>query len=99
MPYADKARQRQYQREWKARRRAEWFTDKACVFCDSTTNLELDHIDPLDKIDHKVWSWTKMRREAELAKCRALCKACHKQRSDEQLRAGTLTREHWYGKR
>src|SRR5664280_3914716 len=33
MPYKDPEKQRQYQREWKAARRVEWFKGKVCVDC------------------------------------------------------------------
>lgn len=84
MPRATKELQKAYQREWKARRRADWFAGKVCAFCGGTDRLELDHIDPADKVDHKVWSWRKERRDAELAKCRPLCVTCHDQRHNEE---------------
>lgn len=77
MPYKDPARQREYMRQWTERRRAEWFAGKSCAECGSTEDLELDHVDPARKVSHRVWSWAKERREAELAKCRALCGICH----------------------
>lgn len=87
MPYKDPEKQREYQRQWMADRRAEWFSGKSCVDCGSTEALELDHVDPTIKIDHKVWSWSLERREAELAKCEARCHEHHtaktyNQRSD-----------------
>ena len=72
---------RQYNRRWMAKRRAEWFDGKACVECGSTEEREVDHIDPSQKIDHKVWSWSKERRDAELAKCQVLCRRCHTAKS------------------
>jgi hypothetical protein len=39
--------------------------------------LELDHVDPALKVSHRVWSWARERREAELAKCQVLCHDCH----------------------
>lgn len=88
MPYADKEQQRAYQREWMRRRRAEWFAGKACAWCGVRDGLELDHVDRLAKVSHALWSWSKKRRDAELAKCRALCKACHLHRTRQQLRNG-----------
>ena len=29
------------------------------------------------KKDHKIWSWSKQRREAEIKKCVVLCRKCH----------------------
>lgn len=86
MPYADLAQQRKYQREWMARRRAEWLAGKSCAICGSTENLEVDHVDPSAKVEHRVWSWTATRREEELAKCQVLCEAHHAEKSlREQL--------------
>jgi hypothetical protein len=65
-----------------ARRRAEWFdVNNRCVDCGSPENLELDHVDQSEKVSHKVWSWAKERREAELAKCVPRCVGCHKKKS------------------
>lgn len=77
MPLTGDAK-REYQRKWVAQRRAEFFTGKVCVHCGSDEELRLDHIDPAQKIDHKVWSWSALRREAEIAKCQVLCEPCHK---------------------
>ena len=52
-----KAYLRDYQRQWVARRRAEFFAGKACVRCGSQERLELDHIDPKLKVAHQIWSW------------------------------------------
>jgi hypothetical protein len=78
MPMATREAQREYQRRWKATRRAEWFKDKKCCRCGSTKNLELDHIDPSTKVDHQIWTWSQQKRDVELAKCQVLCKDCHK---------------------
>lgn len=61
-------------------RRTEFFADKACKECGAKTDLELDHIDPTLKKrrgDHRLWTWSAARREAEIAKCQVLCKPCH----------------------
>jgi hypothetical protein len=81
MPYADPNRQREYARKWKARRRDEWFADKYCAVCGTTSNLELDHIDSASKVSHKIWTWTQSRRDEELAKCQVLCKKHHQEKS------------------
>ncbi len=83
MPYKDIEKQRAYQREWVAKRRQAWFQDKKCP-CGSTERLELDHINPRDKEDHKIWSWSAERRNAELAKCQALCYYCHKKKTRKE---------------
>ena len=78
---------RKYQREWLAKRRQEWFdANGSCVDCGSFENLELDHVDPNLKISHKVWSWSKDRRDIELSKCVIRCYKCHKERTRFQLK-------------
>lgn len=79
--YKDPEKQREYQRQWVAKRRAEFFADKQCVQCDSNVDLELDHIDPNLKISHNIWSWSKVRQEEEIAKCQILCKDCHEEKT------------------
>lgn len=86
MPYKDKEKQKKFQREWVAKRRETWLSEHGPCECGSWEGLEVDHIDPETKVTHKVWSWTRVKREAELAKCRVLCKQCHRQRSNQQLR-------------
>lgn len=84
MPYKDKEKQREFQREWCRKRREDFFADKACI-CGSTINLELDHIDESKKITHRIWSWSEKRRNEELAKCQILCEACHKEKTSQYL--------------
>lgn len=91
MPNSNREAYRAYHRTYMRKRRQEWFADKACIRCGSRNALELDHIDPSIKVTHKVWSWTKARRDMELAKCQALCHACHKAKTTEYLRA----KDHW----
>lgn len=85
MPYSDREQQKQYQREWMARRRSDWIASQGgkCVACDSTDRLEVDHVDPATKAMNptKVWSLSRAKREAELAKCQVLCFDCHKAKS------------------
>lgn len=83
MGYTDKEKQREYQRNWKANRRAEYLKDKSCVRCGSTKDLEVDHIDPSQKVSHNVWSWTEAKRNAELAKCQILCNKCHNDKTQK----------------
>lgn len=71
---------RRYQREWIAERRAEFFSNKTCIDCGATENLELDHQDPTKKITHRIWSWSLMKRVEEIAKCDVRCNDCHKKR-------------------
>lgn len=80
----DKNKQREFQRRWLAKRRHDFFHDKACVLCGSTEKLELDHIDRTLKKDHKVWSWSKKRRDEEIRKCQVLCKRCHIKKTNRE---------------
>ena len=64
--------------------RADWFAENGpCGRCGSWEQLELDHIDPSTKIDHKIWTWKADRREEELKKCQALCHVCHIKKTAE----------------
>lgn len=75
---------RKLQREWLAKRRREYFANKVCIKCGSTHNMQLDHIDPDQKVSHRIWSWSAERREAELAKCQVLCEEHHKEKTAAQ---------------
>lgn len=87
MPYRDPDMQRRYQREWMARRRAEWFDGKVCVDCGGTERLEVDHVDrrlkspKLKKTNTSIWSWSQERRDVELAKCVVRCRDCHQRKT------------------
>jgi DNA-directed RNA polymerase subunit M/transcription elongation factor TFIIS len=97
MGFTSKERHNEYNRQYKAARRAEWFAGKCCRYCGSTYDLQADHIDPRDKskhikVSHNVWSWSVARREAELAKCQVLCERCHRTKSAEELVAQAAAR-------
>lgn len=78
MPYADPEKQRAYMRQWMADRRAAWFAEHGpCTDCGTWENLQVDHVDASTKITHRVWSWSKKRRDIELAKCVVRCVSCH----------------------
>jgi len=80
MGHTPETRRRAYLKMVNLRR--EWFSKNGpCKACGSWDDLELDHVDPNSKIEHKVWSWSEARRHAELAKCQALCYSCHKKKS------------------
>jgi hypothetical protein len=82
-----------YHREWIARRRAEFFGDKACIDCGSTKQLELDRRDTAEAVNHRLWSWSADRRDAELAKYEVRCSSCRRRRlAAEQMRQGTRGR-------
>lgn len=86
MPYKDKKKQLEYQKNWMRKRREEHFKDKHCVKCGSIEKLELDHINPEEKISHNIWSWSKERREVELKKCQILCNKCHEEKTNKPRR-------------
>jgi len=82
MAYKDPEKQKKFAREWCAKRRKDWFDKNGpCVKCGSWDRLELDHIIRKTKVSHCVWSWSKEKREIELAKCQPLCHFCHKEKT------------------
>jgi len=76
--YKDKIKQREYCRKWVENRRKDFFKDKLCHACNYKKKLELHHLNPEEKISHKIWSWSKEKREEEIKKCVILCYDCHK---------------------
>lgn len=80
MPYKDKDKQREYQRQWILKRRLDYLSDKCCAECgqDDSSVLEIHHKNPSQKTTHRIWSWAQHRREEELNKCEILCGDCHK---------------------
>ena len=85
MPYKDRIQRREYTREWYRKRRDTFFSDKICIKCGSKKEMQLDHIDPDQKVSHRIWSWSKERRDAEIAKCQVLCLECHKKKTAQEL--------------
>lgn len=86
MPYKDPEQKREYMRRWMAARRAAWLKEHGpCVECGSSEDLQVDHIDRTLKVSHKVWSWSEVRRNEELAKCQVLCWECHKKKTNVDL--------------
>lgn len=81
MPYKDKNQRNEYQKAWMARRRQDWLSDKSCVDCGSTKDLQVDHVDASTKISHRVWSWSDERRLAELDKCVTRCSTHHREKT------------------
>jgi hypothetical protein len=76
-------------RMWMAARRAAWIAENGpCVDCGSWDSPEVDHVDPSTKITHRVWSWAKARREAELAKCVVRCSPCYRKKSAAEALCG-----------
>lgn len=77
MPYKDPLQRKEYQRKWCAARRAAYIAGKVCAMCGGDRSLEFHHRNPDEKISHRIWSWSTVRLEAELAKCDVLCRSCH----------------------
>ena len=90
MPYSDRATQNRFNLEWQRARRAEWIAENGpCANCGFwTDDLETDHVDPEQKVSHRVWSWTKARRDEELKKCQVLCRLCHQIKTNRERREG-----------
>lgn len=86
MPIKNKILKRKYDREWIAKRRADFFADKMCWQCGSKDSLELHHKDPSTKVAHRIWSWSLSRREIEIAKCIVLCESCHAEHHAQLIR-------------
>ena len=87
MPIKDKELRKAYSREWVAKRRKDFFSEKKCEWCGASENLVIHHVDPKQKESHSIWSWKKERRDTELAKCVVICEACHiKHHSEERKR-------------
>ena len=82
-------------------RRVKWLEDNGpCVDCGSWIDLEADHVDPKEKISHRVWSWSDSRREMELSKCVPRCRSCHLKKTMRDNRwggHGTEAHYSWYG--
>lgn len=85
MGYKNIDKRGEYAREWVAKRRAEFFNSKRCEKCGSCNSLELDHVDRTSKVSHRIWSWSSIRREAEISKCQILCAACHKEKTVSEI--------------
>lgn len=77
MGYSDREKRREYGRKWIAARRNEWYSNNGpCRRCWSTENLLAHFPDSDAKSEHRVWTWRKERRDAELKKCVILCRDC-----------------------
>lgn len=86
MPYSSKERQAAYQAKWLRDRREQWLQENGpCVRCGSWVRLEVDHREEGQKVSHRVWGWSKERRERELAKCQPLCKLCHRAKTNAHI--------------
>lgn len=98
-PVAISAKRRAYLNAYQNARikrlREEWFAKNGpCVKCGSSKDLQVDHVDSTKKVTHRVWSWSKIRREAELAKCQVLCAECHRDKSRLEAARGIDASDH-----
>lgn len=86
MPFKNRAQSLAYKKAFRAARREQYLADKACVHCGSTSNLEVDHINPEEKEYriNNIWTRSEDIRTAELAKCQVLCHLCHRKKTKEQ---------------
>ena len=82
MPMKTPEEQKEYQKLWMRKRRAEWLKSQGdeCALCKSTDRLEVDHVDKtLKTIKASVlWSRNDEVRKKELENCQVLCYSCHK---------------------
>lgn len=79
MPYKDKEKAKKYQREWRIKRRKDFFSGKKCLDCGSKENLQLHHRNPDEKEHHHIWTLSEEKRLKEVEKCDVLCHGCHVQ--------------------
>lgn len=92
MAHTPESRARAYAKMRKARE--EWFAvNGPCQKCGSGDNLELDHINPEEKVSHSVWSWAPRRRELELKKCQVLCRKCHREKTSARQDIGRIVQK------
>lgn len=89
---------REYMKNRYAARRAEAIAvlGGKCVQCQTTSDLEIDHIDPSQKSYSmsKILNRSKALVESELAKCQILCHECHVDKHRSQAECGTTARYH-----
>jgi len=93
MPYKDKQRQLEYQREWMRKRRAKYLDGAVCKWCGSDEKINIHHVDPTTKVHHAIWSWAEPRIVEELSKCITICEECHvTHHAEERIVHGSLAR-------
>ncbi len=80
MAYKTKQDKLKYHLKWKKLRRDKYIKENGpCWNCGSDKDLEIDHIDPLQKKIRAgdLWSRSKKVVAQELSKCQILCRVCH----------------------
>lgn len=96
MPYKDPSKQSAYQSRRLKQRRLDWISQHGpCANCGGSERLEVDHINPEEKVSHRVWSWSAEKRAEELAKCQVLCHDCHKAKTFAQTTPHTAHGRVW----
>lgn len=66
-------------------RRNNWIKENGpCKRCGSKKRLEVDHINPKEKLTHYVWTCSEEKRSKELKKCQVLCFLCHRLKTNEE---------------
>jgi 5-methylcytosine-specific restriction endonuclease McrA len=85
---------RKYQAKWVSSRRREWIAQNGPCACGSSDRLEVDHVNPEDKVlqPRALWSMSARNplRIAELTKLQVLCYGCHKDKTRPFLAAKAL---------
>ena len=81
-PEARKAYFRSYYRKRRKQQLALVSPVIACVICNATDNLHIDHIDPSKKCFHVN---KRMLNRQELAKCQILCESCHNKKTSKEM--------------
>lgn len=76
MPFKDPEKQAKFQNEWMKKRRLDWIAQNGPCACGSADGLRVVHVNPDTRKTSQVWSWSEERRNAELAKCKAMCREC-----------------------
>ncbi len=88
MPSKRQGYHTEYVKRVREARRTLWILEHGpCQKCGSTETLEIDHVDPSTKACNveTLWMYGEDLRNAELAKCQVLCKACHRAKTTEEI--------------
>lgn len=85
-----------YKAAWRERTRS-WAVELlggCCVGCETTVELDFDHVNAATKsFDISVGirdGYSRARLQAELVKCQLLCGPCHREKSDKYLDGGRV---------